>query len=86
MGGEQGETTTLSASGNLTSLDVLLEFQNQGSENSWPADMAVEIGLPNGECISFGGFDFVSACPSIGNYTVVWPEEWNTNVEHIKPL
>ena len=66
------------ASGTLSSLDVTLNFSNSGGGQSWPADMMVEIGLPDGSCYAIGGYNLTSACTDLGNYTVVWPAAWQT--------
>ena len=66
------------ASGTLSSLDVTLNFSNSGGGQSWPADMMVEIGLPDGSCYAIGGYNLTSACTDLGNYTVVWPAVWQT--------
>ena len=58
-----------------SSIDIVLNFTGSGS--SWPADMAVTITDPNGQCIAFGGYDSSPAgCTSIGGYQAVWPASW----------
>lgn len=58
-----------------SSIDIALNFT--GSGNSWPADMAVTITDPNGQCIAFGGYDSSpTGCTSIGGYQAVWPASW----------
>ena len=59
------------ASGTINSLDVTLNFFNSGGSASWPADMMIEIGLPDGSCYAIGGYDVISACTDLGNYAVV---------------
>ena len=73
-----GTPALTGASGTLTSLDVSLNFSNSGGGQSWPADMMVEIGLPDGSCYAIGGYNLTSACTDLGNYTVVWPAAWQT--------
>lgn len=73
-----GTPALTGASGTLSSLDVTLNFSNSGGGQSWPADMMVEIGLPDGNCYSIGGYNFTSACTDLGNYQVVWPAAWQT--------
>ena len=58
-----------------SSIDIVLNFTGSGS--SWPADMAVNITDPNGQCIAFGGYNSSPAgCTSIGGYQAVWPASW----------
>ena len=73
-----GSPVQTAASGTLSSLDVTLNFSNSGGGQSWPADMMVEIGLPDGNCYAIGGYNLTSACTDLGNYQVVWPAAWQT--------
>ena len=80
-GNETGEPLTQSATSlaPLTTITIELDFDNAGSSGSWPADLAMAITPPSGECISFGGYNgSPDGCPSIGNYQVVWPAGWQT--------
>ena len=61
-----------------STFDITLNFTGQGS--SWPADLAVAITDGNGQCVAFGGYDSSpGGCTSLGNYTVVWPSDWNVS-------
>ena len=73
-----GTPALTGASGTLISLDVTLNFSNSAGGQSWPADMMVEIGLPDGNCYAIGGYNLTSACMDLGNYQVVWPAAWQT--------
>lgn len=73
-----GTPTLTGASGTLISLDVTLNFSNSAGGQSWPADMMIEIGLPDGNCYAIGGYNLTSACTDLGNYQVVWPAAWQT--------
>ena len=73
-----GTPALTGASGTLSSIDVTLNFVNSGGSQSWPADMLIEIGLPDGTCYAIGGYDVVSACTDLGNYAALWPAEWQT--------
>ena len=73
-----GTPALTGASGTLISLDVTLNFSNSAGGQSWPADMMVEIGLPDGSCYAIGGYNLTSACTDLGNYQVVWPAAWQT--------
>ena len=73
-----GTPTLTGASGTLISLDVTLNFSNSPGGQSWPADMMIEIGLPDGNCYAIGGYNLTSACTDLGNYQVVWPAAWQT--------
>lgn len=73
-----GTPVLTGASGTLTSLNVSLAFANSGGGQSWPADLLIEIGLPDGSCYALGGFNVTSACTNLGNYQVAWPASWQT--------
>ena len=73
-----GTPSLTGASGTLSSIDVTLNFVNSGGSQSWPADMLIEIGLPDGTCYAIGGYDVVSTCTDLGNYLALWPAEWQT--------
>ena len=74
-----GAPVLTGASGTINSLDVTLNFFNSGGSASWPADMMIEIGLPDGSCYAIGGYDVISgSCTDLGNYAVVWPASWQT--------
>ena len=58
-----------------SSIDIVLNFTGSGS--AWPADLAVTISDPNGQCIAFGGYDSSpDGCTSIGGYQAIWPADW----------
>ena len=68
------------AYGTLSSLEVTLDWSQVEGTGAWPADLLVEIGLPDGSCVALGGFDVTSAtCTDLGNYTVVWPDTWQVS-------
>lgn len=75
-GGVSGTAVSTAASGTLGLLEVSLNWNNAAGDASWAADMMLEIGLPDGSCVSVGGYDVSSACPSLGNYAAVWPGSW----------
>ena len=80
--GESGGALELEAIGNPSpsTMDVSVAFNSLNSGNSYPADMAMTITDPNGNCIAFGGWNSSpSGCQSIGNYTAVWPSSWQTS-------
>ena len=72
-----GTAVEFGAYGTLSSLEVTLEWSQAEGTGAWPADLLVEIGLPDGSCVALGGYDVTSAtCTDLGNYTVVWPDTW----------
>ncbi len=78
-GSESSAPLLFSATGNPSpsTFDITLNFTGAGG--SWPADMAFTITDPNGVCVSFGGYnDSPAGCSSIGNYSTIWPSDWNT--------
>ena len=81
LSGGQSSTPLLieaTANPNPSNFDITLNFTGAGG--SWPADMAVAITDPNGVCVAFGGYnDSPSGCSSLGNYTTIWPTDWNTS-------
>ena len=76
IGGAAGTAVSTAASGTLGAIDVALNWTNVTGDNSWAADMQIEIGLPDGSCVAIGGYNVVSECTDLGNYAVVWPPEW----------
>ena len=79
VGGSSGTAVATPASGTLGVLDVALNWTNAAGDASWPADMQIEIGLPDGSCVAIGGYNVTSACADLGNYAVVWPTTWQSN-------
>ena len=77
--GVAGTAVTTSASGALETLDVELNWTNTTGDDSWAADMKMEIGLPDGSCVAIGGYNITSTCTDLGNYTVVWPSTWTSS-------
>ena len=72
-----GTAVEFGAYGTLSSLEVTLDWSQVEGTGAWPADLLVEIGLPDGSCVALGGYDLTSAtCTDLGNYTVVWPDTW----------
>lgn len=76
VGGVAGTGVTTPASGTLGVLDIVLNWTNVSGDASWPADMQIEIGLPDGSCVAIGGYNVASTCTDLGNYAVVWPTDW----------
>ena len=55
--------------------DITLNFTGNGG--AWPGDMAVTVTDPNGQCISFGGYNSTpEGCTSLGGYQQIWPGDW----------
>ena len=75
-----GTAVEFGAYGTLSSLEVTLDWAQTEGTGAWPADMLLEIGLPDGSCVALGGYDVTSTtCTDLGNYTVVWPETWQAS-------
>lgn len=80
-GGASGEPLTVPATGVLQSLDVTLDFDNLGGDNSWASDLRLEIGLPDGSCAAFGGYNVFGECTDLGDGSTVWGVLWNESQE-----
>jgi uncharacterized protein (TIGR02145 family) len=80
-GGASGEPLTVPATGVLQSLDVTLDFDNLGGDNSWASDLRLEIGLPDGSCAALGGYNFFGECTDLGDGSTVWGVLWNESQE-----
>ena len=75
-----GTAVEFGAYGTLSSLEVTLDWSQAEGTGAWPADLLLEIGLPDGSCVALGGYDLTSAtCADLGNYTVVWPDTWQVS-------
>ena len=74
------DPTIVTGNGSLTTVEISMEWVNDLGTDSWPADMLVQIGVPDGSCVEFGGYNYVSGtCLNLGIYTDVYPQEWFTN-------
>ena len=75
-----GTAVEFGAYGTLSSLEVTLDWSQAEGTGAWPADLLVEIGLPDGSCVALGGYNVTSAtCTDLGNYAAVWPDTWAVN-------
>ena len=75
-----GTAVEFGAFGSLSSLEVTLDWSQAEGTGAWPADLLVEIGLPDGSCVALGGYNVTSAtCTDLGNYAAVWPDTWAVN-------
>ena len=78
--GAAGSAVEFGAYGTLTTLDVTLNWSQSEGTGAWPADMLVEVGLPDGSCVALGGYNVTSAsCTDLGNYAAVWPDTWQVS-------
>lgn len=78
LAGGTSSTIVQNGTGTLVSVDVNLNWINEGADGSWPADMAISITDPNDNCIEWGGFNLALGCTSLGNYAV-FPTAWQSN-------
>jgi hypothetical protein len=77
VGQASSDPSTTTGAGTLTTVTIDLNWVSPLADGSWPADMLVQIGSPDGSCIEFGGYDFASGvCANQGDYTVVYPATW----------
>ena len=80
-GGASGTAVSIVAAGTLQTIDVSMNWAQSDGTGAWPADMLVELGLPDGNCVAFGGYDVTSqTCTDLGNYAIVWPDDWTASV------
>lgn len=81
VGQASSDPSTATGAGTLTTVTIDLNWANPLANGSWPADMLVQIGAPDGSCIEFGGFNYASGvCANQGDYTVVYPATWAVDV------
>ena len=84
VGQASSDPSTTTGAGTLTTVTIDLNWANPLANGSWPADMLVQIGAPDGSCIEFGGYDFASGvCANQGDYTVVYPDTWQVAVSGV---
>ena len=62
--------------GNLQFVDIELNWSGGGS--SWPADLAIVIEAPNGQCVAWWGWQPTGIPPGCNNLGDVWPGNWTT--------
>lgn len=72
-GGEQVHTV-VSGVGFVASLSVSLTFDPVAGDGTRPADLALVLESPDGECRTIGGFDVATGC----GYGGVWPSSWQS--------
>ncbi|MDA0729492.1 MAG: S8 family serine peptidase [Bacteroidetes bacterium] len=74
--GEASPAVEISAAGLLDSVWISLQMTSEESL-FYASDVRVELVLPNGSCVYWGGDNSVpSACTSVGNAGSVWPIDW----------
>lgn len=78
-GGEAGDALEIAAFGSLEAMEISLAWTNLEQDASWAADLMVEVGLPNGDCVALGGYNVTSDCNSLGNYSAIWPSSWQSS-------
>lgn len=81
-GTQLSEPFTFEGTGNPVAgvFDLTLNFT--GSGGAWPGDMAVTVTDPNGQCVSFGGYNSTPAgCTSLGGYQQIWPSDWTNSID-----
>ncbi len=80
LGMESSEASEVTGAGTLSTVSIDLNWTSLAN-GSWPADMLVQIGAPDGSCIEFGGYDYASGtCTNQGDYTVFYPDTWYADV------
>jgi len=79
-GGESSDTFENTGTGTISNVTIDLYFDNYLNNGSWPSDMVVQIGSPDGTCIEFGGYNYASGvCASQGNFLSVYPATWQVS-------
>ena len=74
-----GTAVEFGAYGTLSSLEVTLDWSQAEGTGAWPADLLVEIGLPDGSCVALVDTMSRATCTDLGNYAAVWPDTWAVN-------
>lgn len=74
--GGQTVSNSFQLAGNLEYVDIALSWQGGGS--SWPADLAIVIEAPNGQCVAWWGWQPTGIPPGCNNLGDVWPPNWTT--------
>ncbi len=84
VGQASSDPSSTSGAGTLTTVTIDLNWANPLANGSWPADMLVQIGAPDGSCIEFGGYNFASGvCANQGDYLVVYPDTWQVSTSGV---
>ena len=80
-GGESSEVYEFNGAGMIESINIDMTWADVNSSGSWPADMIVQVGTPDGTCFEFGGYNITSegACDFLGNYSAFYPDTWITS-------
>ena len=77
----EGYTSTHQWQGNLNAVDVQLYFEGTG--DSYPSDMRIQVTDPSGDCVVWGGYN-IAPDPTCTNLDVggatAWPDSWLTIV------
>ena len=80
--GSSSADATFDGAGSPGTMTISLVWTNTGGGSNWPADMAMAITDPSGNCAAIGGYNASPAgCTSLGNYNTVWPSGWQTTTE-----
>jgi len=69
-------SNSFTLAGNLQFVDIELNWSGGGS--SWPADLAIVIEAPNGQCVAWWGWQPTGVPPGCNNLGDVWPPNWTT--------
>jgi hypothetical protein len=69
-------SNSFTLAGNLQFVDIELNWSGGGS--SWPADLAIVIEAPNGQCVAWWGWQPTGIPPGCNNLGDVWPPNWTT--------
>lgn len=76
-GGEYSEIFENSGTGTILNVTIDLYFDNYLNNGSWPSDMVVQIGTPDGTCYEFGGVGLsYNICIDSGLGAGVYPYGW----------
>ena len=76
LAGNESQLFNAEAVGNLSTVEISLNWTNTSGDGSWAGDLLLEVNAPDGSCVGIGGYDISSGC-SLGTYA--WPSEWNVS-------
>ena len=81
IGSESVDAGSFDGQGQLESIIIDMNWEDIESSASWPADLLIQVGTPDGGCFEFGGYNVTSGtCEFLGNYAAFFPDTWQTSV------
>lgn len=80
VGSESTEVGSFDGQGVIEAIVIDMNWEDVELSASWPADLLIQIGTPDGGCFEFGGYNVTSGgCEFLGNYTAFFPDTWQAS-------